>query len=183
MYKRYNLIIKESSENFLSEANNIQQQVINLQNKLASLKPSTPEYQKTEAQLIQVKKQLAIWQDRQNKAAQQSAAQQAPQRSQSSNQSNDGEGLNNNAVAAVGSAATIYSAIPAAQSAYNAVKKAPKVIAKQWGKMGKYGKAGVVAGGVALAGLAAWKIKKMRCRKKCYELGSDDDIRNCVQKC
>jgi TolA-binding protein len=181
MQKNYDVILREASIRFITEASllfeqeNPEQTVMRLQQQLSQLQPGTTQHSQVQAQLQAAQQQLANWQAQQRAEAQQQAAAQQ--------QGPDPAAMAGNAVNAVGMASTLYGAQGMFSAAGDKMKKAGKFAAGHWNKLGNVGKAGVIGGGVALAGLAAWKIKKMKCRKKCQDLGDINQIQQCMQKC
>ncbi len=182
MQKNYDVILREASIRFITEASLLfenetpEQTVIRLQQQLSQLQPGTPQHSQVQAQLQAAQQRLEQWQSQQRGMAQQQASIQEPQ-------GRDPMEVAGNAANAVGMAATVYHAQPMFNAAGQKIKQAGKVVAGNWNKMGNLSKAGVVGGGIALAGLAAWKIKKIRCRKKCQDLGDINKIKQCMQKC
>ncbi len=66
------------------------------------------------------------------------------------------------------------------QKATGAAKRGIGSVQNKVGKMSTGQKIGAVAAGVGLAGLAAWKIKKERCKKNC---ASSTNPKECMAKC
>jgi hypothetical protein len=59
-------------------------------------------------------------------------------------------------------------------------KRGAGAVQNKWGKMGTGSQVAVGAAAVGLAGLAAWKIKKARCKKNCQ---SSSNPQECMAKC